>query len=229
MTIAVPVLKRPCSSATLHLAACLRFAAKACACAACRGAAAPPHVQVKPGPEGYRQFTEAIRRAFNLPDDSELNITFTCDEPTTGSAGAVAAWGIRAAGAATAAVSARRRGVEPAEPAPLLAPDLHAMCADRAPALTAPAPPRLPVPAAVDNGSLLTLQGSGAYDAAVHCASVSAARRLTSPAVSRTVSTTEGAPRAEPAWRLAWGLLQRACVPCLCFLGRGVRRLTRLC
>lgn len=42
------------------------------------------HLQVKPGPDGYRQFTEAIRRAFNLPDDSELNITFTCDEPSTG-------------------------------------------------------------------------------------------------------------------------------------------------
>ena len=40
--------------------------------------------QVKPGPDGYRQFTESIRRAFNLPDDSELNITFTCDEPSTG-------------------------------------------------------------------------------------------------------------------------------------------------
>ena len=37
-------------------------------------------------------------------------------------------------------------------------------------------------PVAVDAqtfaGSLLTLQGAGAYDAAVHCASVSAARRL---------------------------------------------------
>ena len=39
--------------------------------------------EVKPGPDGYRQFTEAIRRAFSLPDDSELNITFTCDEPST--------------------------------------------------------------------------------------------------------------------------------------------------
>lgn len=39
--------------------------------------------EVKPGPDGYRQFTEAIRRAFNLPEDSELNITFTCDEPST--------------------------------------------------------------------------------------------------------------------------------------------------
>ncbi|KAK9815859.1 hypothetical protein WJX72_010869 [[Myrmecia] bisecta] len=66
--------------------------------------------EVRPGPDGYKQFTEAIRKAFSLPDDSELNITFTCDEPST--------------------------------------------------------------------GSLLTLQGAGAYDAAVHCASVSAARRI---------------------------------------------------
>jgi hypothetical protein len=79
--------------------------------------------EVKPGPDGYKLFTEAIRRAFSLPDDSELNITFTCDEPT--------------------------------------------------------------VP---DAGSLLTLQGPGAYDAAVHCASVSAARRMTTPTPSRTVS-----------------------------------------
>lgn len=91
--------------------------------------------EVKPGPDGYRQFTEAIRRAFNLPDDSELNITFTCDEPTT----------------------------------------------------------------AADNGSLLTLQGSGAYDAAVHCASVSAARRLTSPGVSRTASAAEEYAASLPA------------------------------
>ncbi|PSC70780.1 zygote specific ZYS1 isoform A [Micractinium conductrix] len=100
--------------------------------------------EVKPGPDGYRQFTESIRRAFNLPDDSELNITFTCDEPSTGG--------------------------------PLLqgsgVPD--------------------------DNGSLLTLQGSGAYDAAVHCASVSAARRLSSPTISRTVSTAEEYAASQP-------------------------------
>ena len=40
--------------------------------------------EVRPGPDGYKQFTEAIRKAFSLPDDSELNITFTCDEPSTG-------------------------------------------------------------------------------------------------------------------------------------------------
>jgi hypothetical protein len=40
--------------------------------------------EVKPGLKGYQEFTEAIRRAFSLPDDSELNITFTCDEPSTG-------------------------------------------------------------------------------------------------------------------------------------------------
>ena len=45
-----------------------------------------PHArsfEVRPGPEGYRHFTESIRKAFKLPDDSELNITFTCDEPST--------------------------------------------------------------------------------------------------------------------------------------------------
>lgn len=74
-------------------------------------------------------FTESIRRAFNLPDDSELNITFTCDEP-----------------------------------------------------------------AAPDNGSLLTLQGPGAYDAAVHCASVSASRRMSglTPCGTPTRSLTGG-------------------------------------
>ena len=40
--------------------------------------------QVKPGPEGYKEFTKAICHAFDLPGDSELNITFTCDEPSSG-------------------------------------------------------------------------------------------------------------------------------------------------
>lgn len=40
--------------------------------------------QVAPGSDGYRQFTLAIRKAFHLPEDSELNITFTCDEPSSG-------------------------------------------------------------------------------------------------------------------------------------------------
>jgi len=42
--------------------------------------------EVKPGPDGYKDFTHAIRRAFNLPEDSELNITFTCDEPSAAQA-----------------------------------------------------------------------------------------------------------------------------------------------
>ena len=45
------------------------------------------------------------------------------------------------------------------------------------PAPLAP-PPRRWLPVPTTPGSLLTLQGAGAYDAAVHCASVSAARRL---------------------------------------------------
>lgn len=40
--------------------------------------------EVKPGTAGYKQFTQAIREAFSLPEDSELNITFTCDEPSQG-------------------------------------------------------------------------------------------------------------------------------------------------
>ena len=40
--------------------------------------------EVKPGAAGYKQFTQAIREAFSLPEDSELNITFTCDEPSQG-------------------------------------------------------------------------------------------------------------------------------------------------
>lgn len=39
--------------------------------------------EVKPGTSGYLQFTDAIRQAFQLPADSDLNITFTCDEPCT--------------------------------------------------------------------------------------------------------------------------------------------------
>ncbi|GFR40564.1 hypothetical protein Agub_g1140 [Astrephomene gubernaculifera] len=102
-----------------------------CGCQAPRHPSPPPQAvmnvnfggrtysfEVQPGPDGYRRFTAAIRSAFSLPEDSELNITFTCDEPNT----------------------------EPVTNA----------------------------------GSLLTLQGAGAYDAAVHCASVSAARRISS-------------------------------------------------
>ena len=91
--------------------------------------------EVKPGPDGYKLFTESIRRAFNLPDDSELNITFTCDEPT------------------------------------------------------------VPEP-----GSLLTLQGPGAYDAAVHCASVSAGRRMPTPTSQSLsqISELDSAPPLTP-------------------------------
>lgn len=80
---------------------------------------------VEPGPEGYRKFTADVKAAFTLPDDCDLNITFTCDEP---------------------AAEAPEEVVAPAEP----------------PGST----------------SLLTLQGAGAYDAAVHCAAISAAKRL---------------------------------------------------
>ncbi|PNH02771.1 hypothetical protein TSOC_011217 [Tetrabaena socialis] len=92
--------------------------------------------EVQPGPDGYRRFTSAIRSAFSLPEDSELNITFTCDEPATGKQ-ARARVGAGSVGSEGAGKEGR-----------------------------------------ASRGSLLTLQGAGAYDAAVHCASVSAARRI---------------------------------------------------
>lgn len=162
---------------------------------------------MRPGPDGYAQFTDAIRRAFSLPNDSELNITFTCDEPTV---------------------------VEPLAPLPTVPIALPPLVVPSAPPPPPPPPPP-PAPgrsagntgarpllqaatllvthlyhagrrqartqsrcmydsrvtdvrsasgavhfvdAASIAGSLLTLQGAGAYDAAVHCASVSAARRM---------------------------------------------------
>lgn len=41
--------------------------------------------EVAPGLSGYFQFTAAIRHAFQLSSGSDLNITFTCDEPTSSS------------------------------------------------------------------------------------------------------------------------------------------------
>ncbi|KAK9804179.1 hypothetical protein WJX73_009336 [Symbiochloris irregularis] len=102
--------------------------------------------EVKPGADGYRNFTEAIRKAFLLPEDSELNITFTCDEPGP--------------------------CIEPSTPPTV----------DRT-TIKPPAP-------VTHVGPLLTLQGAGAYDAAVHCASVSAARRILQSA---------GSPEGQPA------------------------------
>lgn len=43
-------------------------------------------------------------------------------------------------------------------------------------------------------GSLLTLQGAGAYDAAVHCASVSAARRMLQQRYMAEMLPLAGAP-----------------------------------
>lgn len=82
---------------------------------------------VEPGPEGYRKFTADVKAAFTLPDDCDLNITFTCDEPA---------------------------------------------------APVAEAPEEVVAPTGDGPASLLTLQGAGAYDAAVHCAAISAAKRL---------------------------------------------------
>lgn len=37
--------------------------------------------EVQPGANGYNEFADRVRAAFSLPEDSDLNITFTCDEP----------------------------------------------------------------------------------------------------------------------------------------------------
>jgi hypothetical protein len=62
--------------------------------ACCARCPPPPRsFEVQAGPDGYRRFTSAIRSAFALPEDSELNITFTCDapdEPATGARARVA-------------------------------------------------------------------------------------------------------------------------------------------
>lgn len=55
-------------------------------------------------------------------------------------------------------------------------------------------------------GSLLTLQGAGAYDAAVHCASVSAARRILSargdtPTHYQAAAAAAAAGGSHPAMR----------------------------
>ena len=102
--------------------------------------------EVKPGSAGYKQFTQAIREAFSLPEDSELNITFTCDEPSQGT------------------LSLQQILWSTSQPSS------HARsCVTHCDLILA---------GLIHAGSLLTLQGAGAYDAAVHCASVSAARRI---------------------------------------------------
>jgi hypothetical protein len=65
--------------------------------------------EVKPGPEGYAAFTSAIRCAFSLPTDSELNITFTCDDPISGLMLSLQGAGAYDAAVHCAAISAARR------------------------------------------------------------------------------------------------------------------------
>ena len=195
--------------------------------------------EVKPGPDGYRQFTEAIRRAFSLPDDSELNITFTCDEPsTTGweeppSPGMIQLMSNTPLGEILAIVKKTCRlaffnsrktpacirldkAYERIRAASdclmvhnlvssqlVLSSSISACWLQRKPFVQNVVYWNLPgandcygnelraeldrcvhcavvAPPLVHQGSLLTLQGAGAYDAAVHCASVSAARRILS-------------------------------------------------
>lgn len=202
--------------------------------------------EVHPGPQGYQQFTGAIRRAFSLPGDSELNITFTCDEPTAidpaaddfltseGPAppflerdvndpqtpfGAVAphANPVPQQGRNHLQAQQQQQLSHDSQAQQSQQPQMHEEWPQERPTLSfeSPTPSLLPqsqpppvlhlrplpllelsprqatawegvhVPMSptsptspLSPGTLLTLQGAGAYDAAVHCASVSAARRL---------------------------------------------------
>ncbi|GAX76000.1 hypothetical protein CEUSTIGMA_g3443.t1 [Chlamydomonas eustigma] len=77
--------------------------------------------EVHPGPEGYVAFTSAIRHAFSLPSDSDLNITFTCDDPISGLMLSLQGAGAYDAAVHCAAISAARRtlasGPQPSAPA----------------------------------------------------------------------------------------------------------------
>lgn len=61
-----------------------------------------------------------------------------------------------------------------------------------------------PLPCAALAAALLTLQGPGAYDAAVHCASISAARRAL--AASRTAANSHSLPPPQHARQRAGSL-----------------------
>lgn len=144
--------------------------------------------EVKPGPDGYRLFTESIRRAFSLSDDSELHITFTCDEPTGESI--VMSFQVLHTGF-----------VSPLFSRPLCS--HYTLFQNCYLSLLFAAP---------EAGSLLTLQGPGAYDAAVHCASVSAARRLSTP-TSRTASMPSEMMGGPSTPRSPLGLARSASFP----------------
>ncbi len=84
-------------------------------------------LQVHPGPDGYKHFTDAIRRAFCLPGDSELNITFTCDEPTPVDPPATAIAAAAVPVSDDPAVGASQQAARPAQPnlSPLQLPPLQ--------------------------------------------------------------------------------------------------------
>jgi len=70
---------------------------------------------VKPGKHGYQDFTERIRQAFHLPQGCELNITFTCDEPSTGLPLTIHGQGAYDAAVHCAGISAARRKLASSE------------------------------------------------------------------------------------------------------------------
>jgi hypothetical protein len=134
-------------------------------------------VQVQPGPEGAAAFERQIRSLLQLPEGLEFDVIFHCRAPGTGARG-------RWRGRARAGLKGWPGGLGPPRagpgfgrlcPAPAgsgrvawsVPPDSARVTHPRA-ALRAPSPCHRRMP-----GDKLQLQGLNAFDAAVHCASLS--------------------------------------------------------
>mmetsp|Transcript_2518 Transcript_2518/g.6705 ORF Transcript_2518/g.6705 Transcript_2518/m.6705 type:complete len:300 (+) Transcript_2518:1592-2491(+) len=154
---------------------------------------------VKPGKHGYQDFTERIRQAFHLPQGCELNITFTCDEPSTGvlhqsdllMRHCTHCIVETAAGLHASVWADMREFAHKHACTSLHAHSRHA-CSY--------------VSLCVCAGLPLTIHGQGAYDAAVHCAGISAARRkLASSEVSSVGDSDLPSPSHAPLKRNSLG------------------------
>jgi hypothetical protein len=118
-------------------------------------------VQVQPGPEGAAAFEKQIRSLLQLPEGLEFDVIFHCRAPGTGEAAGVGAAGRGAGcwGRGTAGAGQRLRRGRGGSAAPLVW--LWLM------------PHPAPLPHPPSTGDKLQLQGLNAFDAAVHCASLS--------------------------------------------------------
>lgn len=165
---------------------------------------------VSPGPDGYRQFTHAIRRAFRLPEDSELNITFTCDEPSSGSLLTLSGPGAFDAAVHCAAVSAKRRALLTSETSggdgggAGSAGGEHAQVAQRGPSPGCPCPAR--AQAASPTGSS---SGASSGDGSGNGDATGLGSSATSPAGSSQGAASAGGEESAPAGRRGGSLARK--------------------